>query len=73
MSLMDYDYTQHWSDLQASMAKSTMTADEEKRHKERKARELQIMLERARIALEGNRRLFGQKRPVLRAVPGFFR
>lgn len=60
---MDLDYTQEWSDLQESMKKPTMTADEEKKHKERKARELKIMLERAEAALEGNRKVFG-KRPV---------
>ena len=60
--IMDYDYTQKWSDLQESMKKPRMTEDEEKKHKERKARELQIMLERAEIALEGNRRLFGEGR-----------
>ncbi len=44
------------------MKKPTMTAEDEKKHKERKARELQVMLERAEVALEGNRRLFGKKR-----------
>lgn len=60
---MDLDYTQEWSDLQESMKKPKMTADEEKKHKERKARELKIMLERAEAALEGNRKVFG-KPPV---------
>ena len=73
MSLIDYDYTQEWSVLQASMNKPTMTADEEKKHKERKARDFQIMLERAETALEGNRCLFGKGRLGLRVVPGFFR
>ena len=55
------------------MNKPTMSADEEKKHKERKAREFQIMLERAERALEGNRWLFEQKRLGLKVVPGFFR
>ena len=73
MSSLDYDYTQKWSDLLASMEKPAMTANDEKKHKERKARELRIMLERAEIALEGNRRLVGMKRSGLKTVPGFFR
>lgn len=60
---MDHDYTQKWEDLQASIQKATtMTAEEQKQHKERKARELQTMLERAEVALEGNRKLFGKKK-----------
>ena len=59
---MDYDYTQEWSDLQKSMKKPTRTAEEEKKHKERKAREMKLMLERAEVALEGNRKLFEKKK-----------
>lgn len=58
---MDYDYTQKWSDLQESLKRPTRTEEEEKKHKERKAHELQVMLKRAEIALEGNKQLFGQK------------
>ena len=62
---MDYDYTLEWSDLQESMKKKqqpTMTADEE----ERKAREREIMLDRAAVALEGNRKVFGSgKEPMV--------
>lgn len=58
---MDYDYTQKWSDLQESFKKPTRTEEEEKKHKERKAHELQVMLKRAEIALEGNKQLFGKK------------
>ena len=58
---MDYDYTQEWSDLQKSMKKPTRTEEEEKKHKERKARELKVMLERAEVALEGNKKLFEKK------------
>ena len=58
---MDYDYTQKWSDLQESMKKPTRTEEEEKKHKERKARELKVMLERAEVALEGNKKLFEKK------------
>ena len=58
---MDYDYTQEWSDLQKSMKKPARTEEEEKKHKERKAREMKVMLERAEVALEGNKKLFEKK------------
>ena len=58
---MDYDYTQEWSDLQESLKKPSRTEEEEKKHKERKAHELQVMLKRAEIALEGNKQLFAKK------------
>ena len=60
---MDYDYTQKWSDLQESMKKPTRTPEEEKKHKERKAHELRVMLERAEVALEGNKKYLGKGRP----------
>ena len=63
MSTKDIDYTQEWSALKAEIKqKIAMTPEEEKKHKERKARELQTMLERAEKALEGNERLFGKKK-----------
>ena len=58
---MDHDYTQKWADLQESLKKPTRTEEEAKKHKERKAHELQIMLKRAEIALEGNKQLFTKK------------
>ena len=58
---MDYDYSQKWEDLQQSMKKPTRTEEEEKKHKDRKARELKTMLERAEVALEGNKKLFEKK------------
>ena len=59
--MYDYDYTQEWSDLQKSMKKATRTDEEEKKHQERKARELKVMLERAEVALQGNKKLFEKK------------
>ena len=58
---MDYDYSQKWEDLQQSMKKPTRTEEEEKKYSERKARELKTMLERAEVALEGNKKLFEKK------------
>lgn len=58
---MDYDYTQEWSDLQKSMKKPIRTEEEEKKYKERKARERKVMLERAEVALAGNKKLFEKK------------
>lgn len=51
-----------WPDLCGSIEKPTMTEDEEKKHKERQAQKLQIILERSEIALEGNRRLLEKMR-----------
>ena len=58
---MDYDYSQEWEDLQQSMKKPARTEEEEKKYSERKARELKTMLERAEVALEGNKKLFEKK------------
>ncbi|CAF9918847.1 hypothetical protein IMSHALPRED_004438 [Imshaugia aleurites] len=54
--------TPKWSDFDGSIQKPAMTADEERRHQERKARELRIMVQRGEVALEGNRRLVEKNR-----------
>lgn len=63
MSSHDRDYTLPWPDLQKALStskKPARTAEEEQAYKERKARELRVMLERAEVALEGNRKLFDE-------------
>ncbi len=57
------DSTQKWADLEGIVEKPTMTEDEKRKHKERKARELEKMVSRAEIALQGNKRLL-EKREV---------
>ncbi|CAF9941063.1 MAG: hypothetical protein ALECFALPRED_008979, partial [Alectoria fallacina] len=56
------DAAQKRSDFETSIKKPAMTEDEVKKQKERKAHELQIMLERADRAVEGNRRLLAKKK-----------
>ena len=54
--------TQKWSEFDGSIQKPDETVDEESRHKERRARELRVMVERAEKALDGNRQLLEKKR-----------
>ncbi|CAD6591718.1 MAG: hypothetical protein ASARMPRED_005567 [Alectoria sarmentosa] len=57
------DAAQKRLDFETSIKKpAAMTEDEIKKQKERKARELQSMLERAERAVEGNRRLLAKKK-----------
>ena len=57
------DAAQKRFDFETSIKKpAAMTEDEVKKQKERKARELQSMLERAERAVEGNRRLLAKKK-----------
>ena len=64
-SVAAMDSTQKWADLEGIYEKSTMTEDEKRKQKERKARELEKMVSRAEIALQGNKRLL-EKRQVER-------
>ena len=50
-----------WPDFGERIEKSTMTEDEKRELKERKARKLQSMVERADMALEGNKRLLDKR------------
>lgn len=56
------DDSQKWPDLEGDINEPTMTEEEEKKHKERQAQKLQIILERSDIALDGNRRLLEKMR-----------
>lgn len=56
------DDAQKRSDFEQSIKKTTMTEDEIRMQKERKAHELQVMVGRAHTALEGNRQLLEKRR-----------
>lgn len=56
------DDVQKWSSFGERAEQSPMTEDEEKNQKERKARKLQIIVEGADMAIEGNRRLVNKRR-----------
>lgn len=61
------DNTQRWAHFEESIEKPTMTADEKKKQQERKVRQREVMLGRAEIALEGNKRLL-EKRQMERKL-----
>lgn len=56
------DHAQKRWEVEMSIRKPTMTEDDGRNLEERKAHELQIMIERADMALEGNRNLLGKRR-----------